>query len=54
MQNSWFYWSPVQDMCLHALPEAVLYQARGKKVEVPPRHWYKETRNLVINTVPFL
>ena len=52
MQDGWFYWNQVQEMSLHALLEAVVYQAQGDKVEVLPRHWHK--RSLVINTVAFL
>ena len=40
-------------MPLRTLPEAVAYQGQGEKGEVLPRHRYKETRILLINTVAF-
>ena len=40
-------------MLLHILPDAAVYQGQGDKWEVLPRHRYKETRILVINTDSF-
>ena len=40
-------------MLLHILPDAAVYQGQGDKGEVLPRHRYKETRILVINTETF-
>ena len=49
--NSWFYCKQVQDMSLSTLPETAVYQGQVDKGEVLPRHRYKETRVLLLNTV---
>ena len=38
-------------MSLRTLPEIAVYQGQVDKREVLPRHRYKETRVLLINTV---
>ena len=53
LDNNWFYCKQVQEMLVHILLEAVVYQGQGDKGKVLPRHRYKETRILVINTVAF-
>ena len=40
-------------MPLRTLPETVVYQGQVDKGEVMSRHWNKETRTLLINTVAF-
>ena len=48
-----FYYKQVQEMPLRTLAETVAYQGQVHKEEVLPRHRYKETRILLINTVAF-
>ena len=38
-------------MPLRTLPKTVAYQGQVDKGKLPPRHRYKETRVLLINTV---
>ena len=49
--DSWFYCKQVQEMPLRTLPETVVYQGQVDKGEVLPRHRYKETRVMLLNTV---
>ena len=49
--DSWFYCKQVQKMPLRTPPEKVVYQGQVDKGEVLPRHRYKETRVLLLNTV---
>ena len=51
--DGWFYCKQVQEMPLRTLSETVAYQGQVHKGEVLPRHRYKETRILLINTVAF-